>query len=107
MMKTPRSRGERAVQFAPFAALSGFEEVIRKRTVVIAQKRELLPDEKERINRILCSLEIGDTIRVTYYRDRAYITATGILTDLDPICQSITVVKTIILLADLFDVSVI
>ena len=101
----PKPRHERAAQFAPFAALTDFEEVIRQRTVISAPRRELLPDETERINSALLSLSVGDTVRVTYYRDGAYVTATGILTDLDTIFGTLTVVKTRILLSDVFDVS--
>lgn len=104
-MKIPRPRRERAVQFAPFAALSGFEDVIRKRSVITAERRDLLPDEKERINDVLCSLKFGDTVRVTYYRDGAYVTVVGILTDIDHVFHRITVVKTTIPLSDIFDVS--
>lgn len=97
-----KPRHERAVQFAPFSALTGFEEVIRSRAVRKAPRRELLPDEAERINRALTSISVGDTVRATYYRDGAYVTAVGILTDLDPIFATVTVVKSTIALSDLF-----
>ena len=95
---------DRAAQFAPYAALVGFEQVIRARTVTVAPRRELLADELERIDSVLATLAFGDTVRVVYYRDGAYITAVGILTDIDSVTHTLTVVKNRISLSDLYDV---
>ena len=99
-----RTRHDRAAQFAPFAALTGFEEVIRGRTVLRAPRRELLSDEIEEINRALASVTVGDTVRVTYFRDGAYVTAVGIVTDIDVIYSFITVVKNRIAFSDLYGI---
>ncbi len=99
-----KARHDRAAQFAPFAALSGFEEEIRRRTVTIAPRRELLTDEAERINAVLTDLSLGDTVRVTYYRGGAYITALGVLTRLDRTYGTLTVVKNEIPISDVFDI---
>lgn len=100
-----KPRHDRAAQFAPFAALRGFEEEIARMTELKCPRRELSDGEIERISEILTSLSLGDTVRVTYYKTDRYITGEGILTDLDPIGKHLTVVKTRIPFSDLFDLS--
>lgn len=65
---------DRAKQFAPFAALKGYEEAIK------AQERQYSPPiilsehRKAEINHVLCQLQIGDKITVDYYRNGEYHT---------------------------------
>ena len=56
LQKHPRmSLDKRAAQFAPFAALSGYEEMIREesRTVEVSHQRKLEESEEERLNQEL------------------------------------------------------
>lgn len=94
----------RAAQFAPFAALSGFEEVVRRRREIPARRRTLAADEIFRLNEVLSSLALGDTVGVTYYKRDRYLNEVGILTDLDPTEKTLTLVKTVIPFSDLYDV---
>ena len=50
------SRIDRAAQFAPFAALTGYEDAIRETERLTEQMIELDDSEKERINAELCYL---------------------------------------------------
>jgi len=99
-----KPRHDRAAQFAPFAALRGFEEELARMTELKSPRRELSDGEIERIGKILTSLSLGDTVRVTYYDFDRYITSEGILTDLDPIERTLTVVKRRIPFSDLFEI---
>ncbi len=48
-------RRDRAAQFAPFAALTGFEEAIEEASKILEEKKELDESQKEEINeKILC-----------------------------------------------------
>lgn len=47
----PMDRANRAAQFAPFAALTGYEEAVREEARITEQKRELDEDEKARLDK--------------------------------------------------------
>ena len=74
-MQRPVSRrirmdiGHRAKQFAPFAALKGFEECVRKKEIVY-EKKKILPYEKANdIDRKLRFLTSGMRIQVTFFKE--------------------------------------
>lgn len=53
----PMSSRDRAAQFSPFAALSGYEAALDESARVTQQKRELDEQEKERINAALIAIK--------------------------------------------------
>ena len=57
---------ERSAQFAPFAALTGFEGAIKETGRVVDSKIELSDDEKIDINKVVES-SINKDILVTYF----------------------------------------
>lgn len=65
------SREMRAAQFAPFAALSGYRELIREQSRLTEPERELSPEVQEGLKRKLDLLEAGTAkhprIRVTWF----------------------------------------
>ncbi len=67
----PMSIYERAAQFAPFSALTGYEEAIEEAIRVTEEKRDLSGDTIEILNRTLAFLErhMGDgvIVSVTYF----------------------------------------
>ena len=50
------SMSDRAAQFAPFAALTGYGEEIDETARLTATKRTLTEDEAAELNKTLCSL---------------------------------------------------
>lgn len=84
----------RAAQFAPFAALTGHDAVIRETGRLTQNRKTLDENEKARLNQILCILasrvKEKPEITVTYFQpdDRksggAYLTFTGALQKIDP-----------------------
>lgn len=52
----PMRRRDRAAQFAPFAALSGFGEVLWEAGRLTQPRTELDESEREALNRVLCML---------------------------------------------------
>ena len=78
---------DRAAQFAPFAALSGYEEAVIETRRLTDKKRELDDSEKEklddRLQIIKDSLEIHPIVEITFFvpderkSGGAYVTSTG------------------------------
>ena len=84
----------RAKQFAPFAALKGFEEAIRAKEKVTIPKAELTQECIEEINEKLCSIHIKDMVSVTFYRNNEYIKTTGMVSKIDAKNSFIQIVDT-------------
>ncbi len=63
---------DRAAQFNPFAALTGYEGVIADAGFVGDERIELSESQKAEINDVLVSLKKGDEVRVMYYEDEQY-----------------------------------
>ena len=95
------SRGERAAQFAPYSALSGYEEAVEETARLTDQKIELDEYEKEKINDTLLSLlssPIPEKVKITFFRpDKkkvggAYVTRVGEIGKIDEIQRKIILV---------------
>jgi len=57
----------RAKIFAPFAALKGFEECVRKKEIIFEERKLLTDDQTEMLDRRLRSLKSGDQITAIYF----------------------------------------
>ena len=70
----PMPPDKRAAQFAPFAALTGYEDIVRETARLTEEAPQLDDDEKERINSALSFLSVllaaGETpeIEVVFFR---------------------------------------
>ena len=81
------SNYDRAAQFAPFSALTGYEQIIKEVARISKKRIVLSADQKEKINRSLILLEDNKDkhleIKVTYFvKDKKkdggeYLTITG------------------------------
>ena len=69
---------DRAAQFAPFAALTGYDLVIADQETVYVEKRDLSEDELARLNETVQKIRKNDRIRVEYYFMSQYHTTEGI-----------------------------
>lgn len=93
------SLNDRAAQFAPFAALTGYEESIKEVSRLTDKKKELSDDEKMIIND--CLVEIQENIieknvyEITYFvKDEKklggkYLTINGIVKRIDDINKKV------------------
>ena len=72
---------DRAKQFAPFSALTGLESALaRKEAELLYEEKKLLSEEMiASINRVLCKVEEGMTVRAEYYdtQIKRYVTVRG------------------------------
>ena len=93
-------RADRAAQFAPFAALTGYDETVRE-TARLTQKRIELTDDEKALLDVMIRRAFQDRLPVciTYFRPDgrkaggAYVRARGIIKAIDSI-------KRIIVMAD-------
>jgi len=77
-------RANRAAQFMPFAALTGYYELVRKQEITVEPKRELTEEKALVLSKKLKGLKRGDLVRVTYYGTYGYSSRTGILDEALP-----------------------
>ena len=65
------SQADRAAQFAPFAALRGYDDTIREAGRLTLSPVQLAEDDKERLDQVLRkirdSLPAGPVVRLTYF----------------------------------------
>lgn len=104
MIRAKMDRAQRAKQFAPFAALKGFEEALRAKERIIVPKVELYEEKKEEIDLILRNKKKQDSITVIYYNHENYVKVSGMITEINPLEQRIRIVDTVIPFADIRDI---
>lgn len=66
--RTRMSIGHRAKQFAPFAALKGYEESVKKKERIFFVRAELAEEQKEDLDQKLRILSYHDHISITYFQ---------------------------------------
>ncbi|MGN0302472.1 MAG: hypothetical protein ACI4BI_06340 [Anaerotardibacter sp.] len=94
---------DRARQFMPFAALTGYYDLIKKREIVPEPKRVPSEERALELSRILSQLQKGDLVSVTHYQNQGYCTTTGVISEIDTTFRTIRVVKTLISLDDIWE----
>ena len=118
------ARENRAKLFAPFAALSGFEEAVRSKEIPYVSRRVPDADETEALNRTLNRLHEATRTgalarqnriraRVVYFevcadvhhdafgRDGLYRTVTGAVRKVDPVNRTLTIADRVIPFGDI------
>lgn len=95
------SKMDRAKQFAPFASLRGYEDEVRKKRFVAAEKRELTEEEMVALNENVSAIKKGDLVETEYYRAGGYEKMQGAITEIDFAMRFIRIVKTQISFDDL------
>lgn len=63
------SRQDRAAQFSPFAALTGYEDVVKETARLTDSKSELTDDEKAVLDeRLRLAVDLNSEVTVTWFR---------------------------------------
>ena len=83
------SRENRAKQFLPFDSLKGLQEALREKEIEYEEKIELTEDSKEEISKILCTLDIGDKVKIKYYNSKKYNVIIGTVKEISSITKKI------------------
>lgn len=97
-------REQRAKQFMPFAALKGFDEVLRERERIVVPRAELSEDRREELDRTLRQIGRQDMVTVVYFSEGAYLKITGMVSRCDVTARVLTVVNTRIPMEDIYDI---
>ena len=92
----------RAKQFAPFAALRGYYDMIRSKQRRIQPRREMSEDYAEELSRKMQQVRKGSMVRIIHYDHDGYIVTEGSVSRLDTDFRSMTIVKTVISLDDIW-----
>lgn len=95
----PMARMNRAAQFAPFAALTGYEDAVRESARLTDQRQELEEDSRElldeELRKICVSIQQHPEVAVTYFvpdqkkEGGSYVTYTGKLKRIDSYTQQL------------------
>lgn len=101
-----RSSPDRAMQFAPFAALKGYYESIRNQERITQPKKELSDDDSKLISNTLNILKIGVNVKIRYYDIDSYITIEGTVTEVNLPYHKLKVNKTTIPFADIYSICI-
>ena len=100
-------RGDRAAQFLPFAALSGYDELVRAQERVREERRVASPEEAERISGELAAVRRGARVRVEHYAHEAYVWSEGVVGEFDPCFRWMRVGPERIRFEDVWEVEVV
>lgn len=73
----PRAVERRAKQFAPFAALRGFEEQIHRKEICYEEKRILSEEQKNELDMKLRMVCPGIWLKVEYFRENSCLRNMG------------------------------
>ena len=84
---------DRGRLFLPYAALVGFEELVKKQTQVYDRRRARSDEENELLSRQVNALRRGMRIRVTFYEDGFYRTCSGTVRRVEPVARTLTLDK--------------
>lgn len=95
---------QRAKQFAPFAALKGFDEAIMDKEKIILPVPELAEDMTEYLNLTVSQLESGKKIAVTFYSNGGYNNFIGSVSKIDFVNRLLFIENELIFLDDIIDI---
>lgn len=98
------SKIDRAKQFLPFDALSGFRQAISKIEEELDDRKELSEDLEKMLDLKIRTLKRGDKIMVTYYEQNKYLEIIDSLIKVDKVLHSIKLKSKTIKLKDVIDV---
>ena len=103
-MAEKMSKVDRAKQFLPFNSLRGFYELVKNKEKFIEQKRELSDDELDILSFKFNQLTIGKVVKIKYYDKDGYVSFQGMISNIDTIFKSITLVDTLIRFEDIAEI---
>ncbi len=77
----------RAAQWAPFAALDGYQELVDQAVATPEPRRVFSEEEGERLSAELAVLERGDKVLIERYDTGRYVTEPGVVREVDVVSR--------------------
>lgn len=105
-MKNHMSRADRAKQFAPFAALKGYEEAVRRQEELYCPRPILGEDAQTELDTALRRLRKGAPVTVTYYANGKCLTVKGAVSKIDAAKETLAIGETPIAFYDLLNIEI-
>ena len=102
-------RENRAKQFMPFDAMKGLAEALREREErhLRVSKHGISEEDQEQISEVLCRVEKGSKVFLSYYSNFHDVEKEGIVSDINRPLQFFRVDEEKILFIDLYSIRVI
>ena len=98
------ARGTDAAQFMPFAALTGYYELVREQERTEEERRTPGEERAEEISRMIVRLRKGDQVVVTHYLRKSYVTMVGTIREVNEAMRELDLVDgTRILFEDIWE----
>ncbi len=101
-----KNNDDSARQFVPFAALKGYDELLKSAESEPERRRELSEDEAELLSRKMNLIEKGKTVSVTYYYKNGYITVEDTVKGVDRHKRLLILEKISIPMDDIIDMDI-
>ncbi len=95
-----------AKQYIPFAALRGYDELLKSAQSEPERRRELSEDEAELLSRRMNMAEKGKTVSVTYYKKDRYVTVKDAVKTVDRQGRVLVLEKISIPMDDIIDMDI-
>lgn len=102
-----RPRADRAQQFMPFAALTGYYQMIREMQRVVEERHELTDEEAAELDRVLSQVHRGDLVRIRFYQRDGYVSRTDIVRQIDATLRKVRLEHMDIPFADVLSVEIV
>lgn len=97
---------DRAMQFAPFAALKGYYESVKAQERQTQPRRIVSDEDAEVISNTLNKLRPGIEVKVRYYDIDSYTTIVGVVTEVNYPYRRIKVIKSQIAFNDIYSIDI-
>lgn len=97
---------DRARQFAPFSALKGFHELAKEKERVTVEKREISEDKQNELSDKMMLVQKGMMVKIVCFEGGEYISVEGMVSGVDFVFKTITVVKKKIDFDDIFELEI-
>lgn len=93
VLRLGKAHADRARQFMPFAALTGYFDLIQARQRTPQPFHELTEDEAAELSRRMAWVKKGTVVSIVYYDRDAYVTRQGMVSRIDEVERALWVVK--------------
>lgn len=97
--------GDRAKQFAPFAALTGLTQTFQKKEKIVVPRPDLSEESLEELDRAIRTIKRGDMATAVYYQKGECIKITGMVAKVEQTSRILQIVNTRISFDDILKLS--